>query len=58
MTFGISQFDEFGQETIAIDRRADVMVLAVLGDTGAAQGVANLQAKCEIETMVGAGGKG
>lgn len=54
MMFGISQFDEFGQETIAIDRRADVMVLAVLGDSGAAQGVANLHAKFEVETVAGA----
>jgi lipopolysaccharide transport system ATP-binding protein len=53
MTFGISQFDEFGQETIAIDRRADVMVLMVLGDTGAAQGIANLQATFDIETVAG-----
>ena len=58
MMFGISQFDEFGQETIAIDRRADVMVLAVLGDTGAAQGIANLQANFKVETVVGAGGLG
>ncbi len=56
MMFGISQFDEFGQDTIAIDRRSDVMVLAVLGDTGAAQGVANLQVKFDVETMSGAGG--
>jgi lipopolysaccharide transport system ATP-binding protein len=52
LMFGVSQFDELGQETIAIDRRADVMVLAVIGDTGAAQGVANLQAKFSVETVV------
>jgi lipopolysaccharide transport system ATP-binding protein len=51
MMFGISQFDEFGHETIAIDRRADVMVLAVLGDTGAAQGIANLHARYDIESV-------
>ena len=51
LMFGVSQFDELGQETIAIDRRADVMVLAVIGDTGAAQGVANLQAKFEVEAV-------
>jgi lipopolysaccharide transport system ATP-binding protein len=54
LMFGISQFDEFGQETVAIDRRSDVMVLAVLGDTGAAQGVANLQAKFDVEAVAAA----
>ena len=56
MMFGISQFDEFGQEMIGIDRRSDVMVLAVLGDTGAAQGIANLQAKFDVETVASGGG--
>lgn len=51
MMFGISQFDEFGQDTVAIDRRSDVMILAVLGDTGAAQGIANLSAKFDLETV-------
>ncbi|WP_458071354.1 ABC transporter ATP-binding protein [Rhodanobacter sp. BL-MT-08] len=50
MMFGISQFDDVGQETIAIDRRSDVMLLSVLGDTGAAQGIANLQVTFDIET--------
>jgi lipopolysaccharide transport system ATP-binding protein len=50
LMFGISQFDDVGQNTIAIDRRSDVMLLSVLGDTGAAQGVANLQVKFDIET--------
>ena len=58
MMFGISQFDELAQDTIAIDRRSDVMVLAVLGDTGAAQGVANLQVKFEVETVSEAVGAG
>lgn len=53
MMFGISQFDEFAQDTIAIDRRSDAMVLVVLGDTGAAQGVANLQVKYTVETVGG-----
>jgi len=52
LTFGISQFDENGQAIVAIDRRTDAMLLIVLGDTGAAQGVADLQAKIDIETMV------
>ncbi len=51
MMFGISQFDEFGQDTVAIDRRSDVMVLAILGDTGAAQGIANLQVKFDVEAV-------
>lgn len=51
LMFGVSQFDDLGQETIAIDRRADVMVLAVIGDTGAAQGLANLQAKFTVEVV-------
>lgn len=51
LMFGVSQFDEHGQEIVAIDRRADVMVLAVIGDTVAAQGVANLQATFQIEKM-------
>jgi lipopolysaccharide transport system ATP-binding protein len=51
MMFGISQFDDFGQDTIAIDRRSDVMVLAILGDTGGAQGIANLQVKFDVETV-------
>lgn len=51
LMFGISQFDEHGQEIVAIDRRGDVMVLAVIGDTVAAQGVANLQATFQIEKM-------
>jgi lipopolysaccharide transport system ATP-binding protein len=50
LMFGISQFDDVGQETIAIDRRSDVMLLSVLGDTGAAQGIANLRVKFDIET--------
>jgi lipopolysaccharide transport system ATP-binding protein len=50
LMFGISQFDDVGQDTIAVDRRSDVMLLSVLGDTGAAQGVANLQVKFDIET--------
>ena len=52
LTFGISQFDENGQAIVAIDRRTDAMLLIVLGDTGAAQGVADLQAKIDIDTMV------
>ena len=52
LTFGISQFDEYGQTIVAMDRRTDAMLLIVLGDTGAAQGVADLQAKVDIETMV------
>lgn len=52
MTFGMAQFDEFGQSIVAIDRRTDVMLLTVIGDTGAAQGVADLQAKIDIETTV------
>lgn len=51
LTVGISQFDEFGQGIVAIDRRTDAMVLIVLGDTGAAQGVANLDAQIDVETM-------
>jgi lipopolysaccharide transport system ATP-binding protein len=58
MMFGISQFDEVGQDTIAIDRRSDVMVLAVLGDTGGAQGIANLQVKFDIETVAMTGSAG
>lgn len=58
LMFGISQFDEFGQETIGVDRRSDVMVLAVLGDTGAAQGVANLQVKFDVETVASGAGAG
>ena len=50
MMFGISQFDDVGQDTIAIDRRSDVMLLSVLGDTGAAQGIANLQVTFDIAT--------
>jgi len=56
MMFGISQFDDLGQDTIAIDRRSDVMILAILGDTGGAQGIANLQAKFEVESTALAGG--
>jgi lipopolysaccharide transport system ATP-binding protein len=52
LMFGVSQFDDLGQETIAIDRRSDVMLLVVTGDTGAAQGVANLQAKFEVAAVV------
>ena len=52
LTFGISQFDEYGQAIVALDRRTDVMLLIVLGDTGAAQGIADLQAKIDIETVV------
>ena len=51
LTIGISQFDEYGQAIEAIDRRTDAMLLTVLGDTGAAQGVADLQAKFDIETI-------
>ena len=58
LMFGISQFDELGQDTVAIDRRADVMVLAILGDTGAAQGIANLQAKFDVETVASVGSVG
>ena len=50
LTFGISQFDEYGEAIVAMDRRTDAMILIMLGDTGAAQGVANLQAKIEIQT--------
>lgn len=50
MTFGISQFDELGHEMLAIDRRSDVMLLSVLGDTGAAQGIANLHAEFKVDS--------
>jgi lipopolysaccharide transport system ATP-binding protein len=50
MTFGMAQFDEYGQTIMAIDRRTDVIILTVIGDTGAAQGVADLKAKIDIET--------
>lgn len=53
MMFGISQFGEFGEENVAIDRRSDVMILAVLGDTGAAQGLANLGVTFDLETLAG-----
>lgn len=55
LTFGISQFDENGLGIVAIDRRTDAMLLIVLGDTGAAQGVADLKAQISIESMLHVG---
>lgn len=55
LTFGISQFEENGSGIVALDRRTDVMLLIVLGDTGAAQGVADLGAKIELNPVVRVG---
>ncbi|RUL65734.1 ABC transporter ATP-binding protein [Dyella dinghuensis] len=50
LTFGISQFDAQGQTIVALDRRTDVLMLVVQGDTGAAQGVADLCARVDVES--------
>jgi lipopolysaccharide transport system ATP-binding protein len=52
LTFGISQYDEHGQTIIALDRRTDVMLMVVVGDTGGAQGVADLQANVDVDTTM------
>ncbi|RDS80988.1 ABC transporter ATP-binding protein [Dyella psychrodurans] len=52
LTFGISQYDEYGQTIVVLDRRTDVMLMVVLGDTGAAQGIADLQARVNVDTMM------
>ncbi|MBC7988354.1 MAG: ABC transporter ATP-binding protein [Luteimonas sp.] len=48
VTVGVSRFDQTGSEIVAIDRRADSIVLNVLGDNTHAEGLADLEASISI----------
>lgn len=45
VTLGVSRFDEQGHEIFALDRRVDAVILTVIGDKSACQGVADLEAE-------------
>jgi lipopolysaccharide transport system ATP-binding protein len=50
VTVGVSRFDQTGNEIVAIDRRADAIVLSVLGDNTHAEGLADLEASISVDT--------
>ncbi|WP_132998972.1 ABC transporter ATP-binding protein [Luteimonas arsenica] len=44
VTLGVSKFDDQGHEIFALDRRVDAVIITVIGDKSACQGVADLEA--------------
>lgn len=51
LSVGVSRFDEQGIEIEALDRRMDAIVLTVVGKSGHALGVADLNASIELHGM-------
>lgn len=48
VTVGVSRFDAEGQEVIALDRRADAIVISVLGADTHAEGLADMEASFTV----------
>ncbi|MGY0610881.1 ABC transporter ATP-binding protein [Luteimonas sp. A501] len=48
VTLGVSKFDDHGHEIFALDRRVDSVILTVIGDKSACQGVADLEADIRV----------
>ena len=48
VTLGVSRFDDHGHEIFALDRRIDSVILTVIGDKSACQGIADLQASISV----------
>lgn len=48
VTLGVSKFDDHGHEIFALDRRVDSVILTVIGDKSACQGVADLEAGIRV----------
>ena len=48
VTLGVSKFDDDGHEIFALDRRVDAVILTVIGDRSACQGVADLEARIQV----------
>lgn len=53
VTVGVSKFDEQGDEIHALDRRMDSIILSVTGDGNHAEGLADMQARFAVESLVG-----
>lgn len=53
VTVGVSQFDEFGNEIHAIDRRVDSIILSVSGASNHAEGLADLQVAFDLQSIAG-----
>lgn len=52
LSVGVSRFDEQGIETEALDRRRDGILLTVLGQSGLALGVADLDAQIRVDALL------
>jgi lipopolysaccharide transport system ATP-binding protein len=48
VTVGVSRFDGTGTEVFAVDRRADAIVLTVVGEESHAEGTADLEARIQV----------
>src|SRR5690606_860474 len=48
VTLGVSKFDDQGHEIFALDRRVDAVIITVIGDKSACQGVADLEATIDV----------
>lgn len=53
VTVGVSRLDEDGHEIHALDRRADVLILTVTGELNHAEGMADLEARFNLQARTG-----